>query len=80
MDTLQVQDYVTEYRNKCVELWLVNSYDELEDSLRRLQQNFACVERTLENASDREAVFLLCRADERCSTDIQAANKERGLG
>ena len=45
-----------------------------------LQQNFACVERTLENASDREAVFLLCRADERCSTDIQAANKERGLG
>lgn len=56
-DVPKVQNYVAEYRNKCMELWFSNAHDELEDSLRLLEQNFARVDRALGEASDREMVF-----------------------
>lgn len=47
IDVPKVQDYVAEYRNKCMGLWFSNTHDELEDFLRLLEQNFARVDRSL---------------------------------
>lgn len=49
-----MQDYVTEYRNKCVNLWTDAPRDELHDAMNILERAFARAERTLGNTNERE--------------------------
>lgn len=53
-DSSRMQDYVTEYRNKCMDLWTDASRDEFLNAVGLLEQSFARVERTLGNTDERE--------------------------
>ena len=53
-DSSQIQDYVTEYRNKCVDLWTDAPRDELLDAISILERTVARAERILENTNERE--------------------------
>ena len=53
-DTSIIHDHVTEYRNKCMEMWTESNYEELQKTLQTLEQNFARMERT-QNINDEKA-------------------------